>query len=129
MTAGEKALRIGIAAREAARRWSASPESILRSDGDPGSSLSVERVDDLAWQWRLGEIETGRIEFRDAGEDEGEFVIQLDRSDGSEPDRLRSIVNRFSQAASGEGIDRPVVAADPHQGEPAEASTEKEQPL
>ncbi|HLU53642.1 MAG TPA: hypothetical protein VK011_08635 [Acidimicrobiia bacterium] len=120
-------MRIGLAARDAARRWEESAAAILATDGE--AVPEIQKVDDMAWEWSLGERESGRIEFRDAGEDIGEFIIDVDRRDGNEAARLRQIVNGFTRAAAGPGLDRPVVAVDPHRGEPAEADTDEDQPL
>jgi len=127
MTQGERPVRIGLPAREAARRWEEAATTILATDGEP--SPSIEKVGDMTWEWRLGDTESGRIEFRDAGEEIGEFIIDIDRLDDDGAARLRSIVNGFTRAAAGAGVDRPVVAADPHQGEPVEAATDEDQPL
>lgn len=127
MTQEAKPMRIGLPAREAARRWEQSAATILAADGEP--TPHVERVDELTWEWSIDDQESGRIEFRDAGEEVGEFIIDIDRLDRDDSDRLRSIVNRFTRAVAGDGIDRPVVAADPHQGEPTEAVTDEDQPL
>ncbi|HEX2152448.1 MAG TPA: hypothetical protein VHL52_00530 [Acidimicrobiia bacterium] len=132
MTDDKRPIRIGIPAREAAERWEANARTILQSDLDADDvDVDVERVDGRTWEWTIGEVESGRIEFIDAGEGTGELVIDLERSDQSAGDRIRSIVNRFSRSVVGEsgGIDPPVVAIDPHQGEPPEAATDPDQPL
>jgi hypothetical protein len=130
MTDDKRPIRIGIPARQAAERWEANAGPILQSDLDE-NDVDVERVDGRTWEWTIGEVESGRIEFIDAGEGTGELVIDLERSDESAGDRIRSIVNRFSRSVVGESgdIDRPVVAIDPHQGEPPEAATDPDQPL
>lgn len=127
MTHGERPMRVGLPAREAARRWEEAAPAILSSDGDP--VLELEKVADTTWEWSLGDAESGRIEFRDAGEESGEFIIDIDRPGGGVDDRLRSILDGFARAVAGAGLDRPVVADDPHQGEPAEAATDVDQPL
>lgn len=130
MSDDQRPIRIGMPARQAAERWATSAEPILRSDIDDAGA-QIDQVDAKTWEWTIGEVESGRIEFIDAGEETGELVIRLERTDESAADRIRSIVNRFTRSVAGDsdGIDRPVVADDPHQGEPPEAATDPDQPL
>lgn len=131
MNTDERPIRIGVPARQAAERWGAESRSILRPEGEEAATLEVDQVDDRHWTWTVGETEAGRIEFRDAGEQTSEMVVFLERSEGSGPDRLRTIVNRFTEAVARpfDRIDPPVVADDPYQGQPPEGATDPDQPL
>lgn len=124
MSTERRPIRFGLSARDAARRWEEGSASVLASE-----AVRLERVDDLAWVWEIGEMERGRIEFRDAGPGQGGAEIEVSRTDGTAGERAGSIVDRLADALSGSGMDPPVVARDPHQGGPPEASTDSDQPL
>lgn len=126
MSTERRTVRLGLSARDAARRWEERSASILAPDD---GAISLEKVDDLVWAWEIGGSESGRIEFKDAGPSQGGAEIEVSRTDGSAGERAGSIIDRLAGAVSGAGIDPPVVARDPRQGEPAEASTDPDQPL
>lgn len=127
MSTERRPVRFGLSARDAARSWEAGSGAILAPDN--ADDLSLEKVGDLAWTWELGKVESGRIEFRDAGPEQGAAEIEVTRTDGSARQRAGSIVERLAGELSGHGMDPPVVAEDPHQGEPPEAPTDPDQPL
>lgn len=126
MSTERRAIRFGLPVRDAARRWEEGAASILVTDGD---AVRLEKVDDLTWAWTIGEVESGRIGFRDSGPEQGAAEIEVSRTDGSAGRRAGSIVDRLADELSGQGMDPPVVARDPRQGEPPEASTDPDQPL
>lgn len=126
MSTERRPIRFGLPARDAARLWEEVASSILVADGD---AAHLEKVDDLTWTWTIGEVESGRIGFRDSGPEQGTAEIEVRRADGSAAPRAGSIVDRLAGELSGQGLDPPVVARDPHQGEPPEASTDPDQPL
>lgn len=127
MSTEKQPIRFGLSAREAAGRWEAESGTIVSGHGS--DRVDLQKIDDSTWTWRMGDVETGRIEFRDAGVDQGEASIELSRSDDSASERIRAIVEGLSGVLSAPGLDSPVVARDPQQGEPPEASTEPDQPL
>lgn len=120
-------IRFGLSAREAAERWSDSAGRILSPSGQDG--LRIEEADELTWNWQMGQVEVGRLRFRDAGARRGEADIEISRSDTSATHRLRDVVDGLSDILQEAGLDPPVVARDPHAGEPPEAATDREQPL
>lgn len=126
MSTERRPIRFGLSALDAARRWEECSGSILAPDD---GAINLEKVDDLVWAWEIGGSESGRIEFRDAGPEQGGAEIEVSRTDGSAGERAGSIIDRLARVVSGVGIDPPVVARDPHQGEPPEASTDPDQPL
>lgn len=127
MSTERRPIRFGVAAPQAARSWEEGSGPILAPDTD--DDVRLEKVDDLAWTWEIGEVESGRIEFRDAGPERGAAEIEVTRTDGSAGHRAGSIVDRLADELTGPGMDPPVVARDPHQGQPPEASTDPDQPL
>lgn len=127
MSTERRPIRLGLAAPDAARSWEEGSGPIL--DPDKEDDVRLEKVGDLAWTWEIGEVESGRIEFRDAGPEQAAAEIEVSRPDGSAGNRAGSIVDRLADELSGPGLDPPVVARDPHQGEPPEASTDPDQPL
>lgn len=126
MSTERRPIRFGLPARDAARLWEQGASSILATDGD---AVHLEKLDDLTWTWTIGEVESGRIGFRDSGPERGAAEIEVTRTDGSAGPRTGSIVDRLAGELAGRGLDPPVVARDPHQGEPPEASTDPDQPL
>lgn len=126
MTTERRPIRFGLPARDAARHWEEGASSILAIDGD---AVRLVKVDDLTWTWTIGEVESGRIGFRASGPEHGAAEIEVNRTDESARQRTGSIVDRLAGELSGQGLDPPVVAEDPHQGEPPEASTDPDQPL
>lgn len=119
----ERPIRIGAAARDVAVVWEEEGDHIL------GEGADVERVGDMTWTWRTDEAETGRVEFADAGPERGEARLLIDRRDGAAGARIAEIIDRLSEVLATRGIDRPVVAQDPHQGEAPEQATDPDQPL
>lgn len=119
-------IRFGLAAREAANLWQEQADRVIT---DEATSFEVEKAGDLTWTWSMGDVENGRLEFHDRGEGRGEARLEVERSDGSAGERIDSIVTRLSAALTQPGLDPPVVARDPHQGEPPEAATDPDQPL
>ena len=125
MTTETRKLRVGLDSPLVADHWSRSASAILDVN-----EADISRESDRRWRWRLADVEEGTVEFMDSTPGNTELRLELEREDGEAAARIERIVDRFAALLSGEGgFDPPVVARDPHLGEPLDAPTDPDQPL
>src|SRR5690606_41920922 len=62
---GEEPMRIGLAARDAARRWEESAAAIRATDGE--AVPEMQKVVAMAWDWSIGDRERGLMAFSEDG--------------------------------------------------------------
>src|SRR5690606_41528887 len=95
-----------------------------------GNKADINVEPDRRRRWRLADVEKRSVEFVDSISGNTELRLELEREDGEAASRIERILDRFSALLSGEGgFDPPVVARDPHLGEPLDAPTDPDQPL